>query len=249
MTDEATIRFRGLCLFAKSRDGQAIHVMLAKPDQSAANGSHPDDMKHRSTLRTRVNGRWKAVELQSDQTLMYGIKGSGPVTMPRESQMANISNMPGGRPLPETSIRAGAAAFGSHVILHGGSLSVEPCVGVWHVHNHAAEEYRLSYRVTWRGPVAANGVGGLHAGDEIEIWHATRRESPTLGDSSEDPAPGMSPEEAADAAAEHFRAYYQIVAGTNGPRMAMMRTEGCPLPAARGAITISSCPNAQATLI
>ena len=249
MAEEATIEFWGLCLFAKSKDGQAIHVMLARPDHVASSEGHAHDMKHQSTLRTRMNGKWKAVKMQpDDQTIPYGIKGTGAVGMPGELQMANVSNMPNGKVLAESSIRAGNGACGIHIILHGGSLTADPCVGVWKVEG-ASGEFRLPHRVTWRGAVEANGAGGLHNGEKIQIWHATTEESPTIGDDSQDPKSTMSSEAAAMAAARHFRAYYQIVAGTDGPTLKCVKSEGCPETPDQKGIIITSCPIAQATLV
>jgi hypothetical protein len=233
--------------------GDAIHVVLPQPQHlpgpASRGASH--DMTHRSTLCSRKgDAAWSARQIPADRTLTFGFRNE-PVTVPGEDEMSNVSKMPGGKSVKVSDLEPDGAVKGAHLILLGGALTIRSPIGAWLVEDAQGTEQEVyfPYRMAWTGPVDLDQPQG-----EIQIWNATEKESPTLGDHCTFPKPEDLPdeEEAARMAAEHFKAYYYILTKTPGPKIKYKGKKnslvGPPIPAKVATLVLSSCPSAQARL-
>jgi hypothetical protein len=182
--------------------------------------------------------------------LTFGIrKTKETVALPDEADMSSVSHMKDGRPLPATKARADTKVRGAHVRLYGGTLSVIDKIGRWAVAGQTKEVY-FPYLVQWKGKVELD-----QPNSEIAIWNAIKDESPSLGDNCKFPPKEDMPneEEAAKMAADHFKAYYHILAEIPGPAITFMGTKKALAPSVVPVniltIIVSSCPSARAELI
>jgi hypothetical protein len=218
---ELTIYFVGLCLFTKGGDDE-MHVFLPRPQalpypmahemsQGSAHGM-AHDRTHRATLLTPKAFGWSAREIPAGKTLTFGDVGQGG-TMPDEAVLSNVSSLPLGRKLPRGQAKADTKVKGAHVVLRGGRLTVPGAIGRWAVAGQSAEAHFPSV-VQWTGLDASGDPN-----DALAIWNSPLDESPTLGNPSTIPHPNLSDEEMARRAADHFMAYYHILAGVPGPKI------------------------------
>jgi hypothetical protein len=251
---DLTIRFFGLCLFTQTMGRGPVTVYLAQPA----------GMPHLSLLRYYKGGnKWAAQPIPPGSDLTYGTTGD--VKMPPVELMSDVGKMPRD---PKATLKAkaqlDATAGLTKVTLNGGALRVKGRVGIWKQSSGAAGEYYFPYRVEWSGAVGLNQPHGI-----FDIWNSLSTESPDVGDDSPFPTRMPTEDEAKEHSAMHFKAYYQLLTGTNGvpvewtkksmpspdgdpteeltagPMDALKRLLGLLEP--RGMI-VSSCPSAQVQL-
>ena len=269
-----TICFVGLCMFAKVEDREEIHVLLPQPQhmpmahgashEAAHRASHaasdaaahetPLDMTHRATLvsrRGRGNG-WSASQIAPGSLLEFRAR-AGAFGMPPSDQMANVSDMPDGKSLPQKDAKPDKKLKGACICLYGGAVTALDEIGIWDVDNPdgSTTEVCFPYLLAWTGQAADGEVPGFYF-----VWNATEEESPTLGDNCIFPDKQIDPVKAAQMAAAHFKAYYRILANVDGPKITFRDKKPAggtwrPLavPGGPASLVVASCPLARARLV
>ena len=243
------IYFVGLCLFTKGSDDE-IHVFLPQPKHlpypmppglvHEAGHQAAHDRTHRATLLLLVGDAWAATEIEEGTTFTFGADKQT-ARMPDVKELSSVSRLPEGKKLDKKEAHADTDVKSSHVVLRGGTLATVGNIGRWRVEGEVAYFPRM---VQWTGSDTSGDPNGL-----IAFWNAMPSESPSLGYPSTIPMIEPPEDDAAARAADHFKAYYHILAGVPGPPFTFIDEierpggDGPFTNASRSSVIVSSCPS------